>query len=68
MLTGEPPDATRIPAGCRFHPRFRGDPSRPASRRRFSSMTCPAEYSQSTLPGTAERILIQASNVRGSIL
>ena len=21
MLTGEPPDATRIPAGCRFHPR-----------------------------------------------
>jgi peptide/nickel transport system ATP-binding protein len=21
VLTGEPPDATRIPAGCRFHPR-----------------------------------------------
>ncbi len=21
MLAGEPPDPTRIPAGCRFHPR-----------------------------------------------
>ena len=21
VLTGEPPDATRIPGGCRFHPR-----------------------------------------------
>jgi peptide/nickel transport system ATP-binding protein len=21
ILTGEPPDPTRIPAGCRFHPR-----------------------------------------------
>ena len=59
VLTGEPPDPTRIPAGCRFHPRCPELASGAAARGRRSSRPA-GRGSLPILPGhrrTSRRLL-----------